>query len=490
MTTDTPTGLSIGTRVGIIGAGAMGAGIAQVAAAAGHQVLLYDVVEQAAERSRKEIEQVLLRRVERGKLQGTDAAALIQRISVAQKMSDMASAGLVIEAIVEDLTIKREVFAQLEATTRPDCILATNTSSISITAIASALRHPERVVGMHFFNPAPVMQLVEIVKGLATDPTVVGRLMQTARDWGKISVDVASTPGFIVNRVARPYYAEALRFIEEQRSDPATLDAIMTEAGGFRMGPMALMDLIGHDVNFSVTTSVYNATFQDPRYRPSQLQQELVAAGWFGRKSGRGFYDYRSGATTPVPQEQQTGKATPLSRYQIGGSAEVEGVVLMPSDGRSAAAVSQDLGKPVLVHDLYPSGTECKRIAFSTSQGVSEPLCAGFAASAAQAGMRACRLVDGPGLPLGRTLAMIANEAYDLLLHGTAGAAAIDLAMTKGVNYPRGPIAWAREIGPKRLLCILDAILTETGDPRYRASLGLRRAALCSQNTAGAGNDD
>lgn len=490
MTSNKSKGLSIGTHIGVIGAGAMGAGIAQVAAAAGHQVFLHDVSQQVAERGRDRIEKVLLRRVERGKLKAIDAAAMIQRISVAPKKSDMASVGLVIEAIVEDLNIKREVFAQLEAITRPDCILATNTSSISITAIASTLRRPERVVGMHFFNPAPVMQLVEIVKGLATDLKVVGCLMQTARDWGKISVEVASNPGFIVNRVARPYYAEALRFVEEQRTDPVTLDAIMTQGGGFRMGPMALMDLIGNDVNFSVTTSIYHATFQDPRYRPSLFQQELVAAGWFGRKTDRGFYDYRSAAVVPVPKKQQTSQDAPLSGYQIGSFSEVQGVFFMPSDGRSAASVSQDLGKPVLVHDLYPSGTECKCIAFSTSRGVSELLCVGFANSAARAGMWAFRLGDGPGLPLGRTLAMIANEAYDLLLHGTTKAAEIDLAMIKAMNYPLGPIAWAKKIGLERLLCILDAIFTETGDPRYRASLGLRHAALCSQETDGMVKDD
>lgn len=472
------TGLTKSTLVGVIGAGAMGAGIAQVAAAAGHTVMLYDVAEGAAEQGRAGIARGLARLVERGRMTSEAVEELVGRISLAGDLSDLSDTGLVVEAIVERLDVKQKLFAELEAVVSHDCILATNTSSISVTAIASALTHPGRVAGMHFFNPAPIMKLVEVVDGLATDAAIGDCLMQTARDWGKVSVRVASTPGFIVNRVARPFYAEALRFTEERRADPATLDAIMTEAGGFRMGPMTLMDLIGHDVNSAVTQSVFDATFQDPRYRPSYLQQELVAAGWYGRKSGRGFYSYEEGATRPEPQTEDTQAGTVLSDFDFSSEHEVAGALIMPSVGQSAERLAHVRGVPVLVHDLPAPGVSAKRIAFSVSAGGPAELIATFAATMASKGLAASRVEDGPGLPVLRTLAMLANEAFDLMLHETASAEDIDLAMTNGVNYPRGPVAWTQEIGASKLVAALDAILVETGDPRYRASYGLRRAAM------------
>lgn len=287
--------------VGVIGAGAMGAGIAQVAAAAGHAVLLYDLNEAACDKALAGIRAQFARLAEKGRLEPAQADAAGNRIRAVRALADFAGTALIVEAAAERLDVKREIFATLERHVDDACVLATNTSSISITSIAAGLRAPQRVAGLHFFNPAPLMALVEVVSGLATAPEVAGMLHATAAAWGKQPVMAKSTPGFIVNRVARPYYAEALRVLNEQGGTPATIDAVMREAGGFRMGPFELMDLIGHDVNFAVTESVFRAYFNDPRYTPSLIQQELVNAGFLGRKSGRGFYSYADGATPPAP---------------------------------------------------------------------------------------------------------------------------------------------------------------------------------------------
>jgi len=294
--------LQKGSVVAVIGSGAMGTGIAQVAAASGHQVRLFDTRPGAVDKAIAEIGKVYGKLVEKGRMGAAEAGLARERLQAAASLHDIGDAAIVIEAIVEDLDIKRKLFVELEGIVVEDCILATNTSSISVTAIAAPLRRPQRLVGMHFFNPVPLMALVEVISGLATEPEVAGIVYATAEAWGKSPVHAKSTPGFIVNRVARPFYAEALRLLSEQAADPATLDAVMRDCGGFRMGPFELMDLIGHDVNFSVTQSVFNAYFGDPRFTPSVLQQELVNAGFLGRKAGRGFYHYGDDAAKPQPQ--------------------------------------------------------------------------------------------------------------------------------------------------------------------------------------------
>ncbi|WP_165679902.1 3-hydroxyacyl-CoA dehydrogenase, partial [Metapseudomonas otitidis] len=287
--------------VAVIGAGAMGAGIAQVAAQAGHPVRLYDNRPGAAAQAVDGIDRQLGRLVEKGKLDAAERQAIVARLQPAETLEALADARLVIEAIVENLEIKRALLQQLEALCSPTCILASNTSSLSITALAAGLAHPGRVIGLHFFNPAPLMALVEVVSGLASDPALADALYATARAWGKQPVHTRSTPGFIVNRVARPFYAESLRLLQEGAADCATLDALMREAGGFRMGAFELTDLIGHDVNYAVTCSVFEAYYGDFRFQPSLIQKELVDAGHLGRKSGRGFYDYTEGAQRPAP---------------------------------------------------------------------------------------------------------------------------------------------------------------------------------------------
>ena len=281
--------------VAIIGTGAMGSGIAQVAAQAGHPVRLFDTRMGAAEKARVAIGETLRSLAAKGKLEQGAAAAASARLVAVHALGDCVSASLVIEAIVEDLAEKRSLLRELEKVVTPAAILASNTSSLSITALGAGLKHPGRVVGMHFFNPVPLMKLVEVVSGLATERATADTIAATAAAWGKEPVRATSTPGFIVNRCARPFYGEALRLLAEGAADAATLDAILREAGGFRMGAFELMDLIGNDINFAVTRSVWDACYHDPRYAPSVLQEERVAAGYLGRKSGRGFFDYAAG---------------------------------------------------------------------------------------------------------------------------------------------------------------------------------------------------
>ncbi|HKP15355.1 MAG TPA: 3-hydroxyacyl-CoA dehydrogenase NAD-binding domain-containing protein [Gemmatimonadaceae bacterium] len=376
--------------VGVVGAGAMGRGIAQVAAAAGHRVLLSDAIATVVDRARDTIQSQLARDVAKGRLDQPRADALLARIenvgSTSSGVGAFAECGIVIEAVAEDLGVKSALFATLEAVVPRETILATNTSSLSIAAIGAATTHAGRVVGMHFFNPAPLMALVEIVPAITTAPEVAERTRELAAAWGKTTVVATDTPGFIVNRVARPFYGEALRILEEGLADVATIDWALKEIGGFRMGPFELMDLIGNDVNFAVTTSVFEGFFYDPRYRPSLIQRRLVDAGLLGRKRERGYYDYRGGASAPEPTRDA---------------------------------------------DL------------------------------------AARMVL-------RVVAMLVNEAIDAVRLRVAAPHDVELAMTKGVNYPRGLLAWGDEIGPAIILHTLEALQSEYGEDRYRPSPLLR----------------
>lgn len=375
--------------VGVLGAGAMGSGIAQVAAVAGHRVILRDLDEAAVERAQGAIAKALAREIEKGRLTSSDAEAARGRVSyvVNQDPGVFAPCELVIEAIVERLEPKRESLAAVERVVTREAILATNTSALSITAIAGGCQRPERVLGLHFFNPAPVMPLVEVVRGHATSKAVVEAAVGVVRRWGKTAVIARDTPGFIVNRIARPFYGEALRILDEGIADCATIDWAMRTLGGFRMGPFELMDLVGNDVNFAVTSAVYEGFFFDPRYKPSLTQRRLVEANLLGRKTGRGYYDYREGAVRPAPTED-------------------------PALGRSI---------------------------------------------------------------LDRILTMLINEAIDAVFWGVATPADIDLAMVKGVNYPRGLIAWAEELGYRAVLDQLEALRAEYHEDRYRPSPLLRR---------------
>ena len=498
------------TVVGVVGAGTMGIGIAEVAAAAGHPVRLFDNRPGAAAAACDALAARLDGRVARGKLDRAERDALVGRIEPVDALDGLTPAGLVVEAIVEDLEVKRALFADLERRLGAEAILATNTSSLSVTALGAGLARPGRLVGMHFFNPVPLMALVEVVHGLASDPAVCATVEATARAWGKRPVRVASTPGFIVNRVARPYYAEALRLLQEGVADVATLDAVYRDAGGFRMGPFELMDLIGHDVNFAVTCSVYAAFFQDPRYRPSLLQQELVAAGRLGRKSGHGFYAHGEGAATPQPGDLPAaaaparvtvhgdlGPAAPLadlaaaagvavSRVPADGPGwlEADGVRLALTDGRTATARAQAEGGALVLLDLALDYAAAPRLAIAVAAQADASAVAAAAGLLQALGKSVVRLDDTPGLAVMRTVCLLANEGAEAVLQQVCSAAAVDDAMRYGVNYPRGPLAWADAIGPARVLAVLDHLAAAYGEDRYRASLELRRRVAAGRRLA------
>ncbi len=497
--------LPLSTPVAVVGAGAMGAGIAQVAAVAGHPVRLLDNRPGAAEQAVAGIRVELAKLADKGKLTVDAAQAAGERLSAVESSAELAGCGLVVEAIVEHLEVKRGLFRDLEAICGADCILATNTSSISVTSIAAGLQRPQRLVGLHFFNPAPLMALVEIVSGLATDRELAAVLFDTAAAWGKTPVHARSTPGFIVNRVARPYYAEGLRLLHEGAADCATIDAVMREAGGFRMGPFELMDMIGHDVNFAVTKSVWNAFYNDQRFLPSLIQQELVDAGFIGRKSRRGFYDYREGAERPQPQTAAAVAApaaitvcgdSPLAqalaaRLQVAGVAferresadgrvaEADGVLLFQTDGRSATqrAAESGIANLVLV-DLALDYAKATRLAIAVARQTDAAASQAAIGLLQAAGYAVSLLRDVPGLPVMRTVAMLANEAADAVNQGVCDAPAADAAMRLGVNYPRGPLAWADAVGVASIRAVLANLAAFYGEDRYRVSPLIQQAVF------------
>lgn len=469
------SGLPGSAVVGVVGAGAMGAGIAQVAAVHGHPVRLFDAVPGAAEAARDRLARSLETRVARGRIDSAEAAALLARITPVPALERVADAALVIEAVVEDPQVKRSVFQDLEAVVAPEAYLCSNTSSLSISQLAAGLERPDRVAGLHFFNPAPVMALVEVVSGLATAEATIAVLIDTVRGWGKVPVRARSTPGFIVNRIARPFYGEALALVE-QGIPPATIDGLLRRGAGFRMGPCELMDLIGHDVNHAVTRSVHAATYGDPRFRPSLVQQELVDAGWTGQKAGRGFYDHAAGDLPTLAADEVPPGTAPLPGVELGRATEVEGVVVDTSDGRSALQRELDEGVPCLVHDLV-GRPDADLVGYACSPSVPTGFGHRFAATLAASGTGAVRLPDLPGLVVLRTVAMIANEAFDAVHLQVADEEEADLAMVHGVNYPEGPLAWGRRLGVGRLLAAIEHLRRETADPRYRVSLRLRQEA-------------
>lgn len=504
--------LDKGSVIAVIGSGAMGSGIAQVAAAAGHQVRLFDTRPEAVAKAIAGVRQAFSRLVEKGRMGAAQADLACGRLQPIDSLRDAKDAALVIEAVVENLEVKRALFAELEDIVDERCILATNTSSISVTAIGARLRRPERLAGMHFFNPVPLMALVEVIEGAATDRQVADTVYATAASWGKSPVHAKSTPGFIVNRVARPFYAEALRLLQEQAADPATIDAVLRDCGGFRMGPFELMDLIGHDVNFSVTQSVFNACFGDPRFTPSILQQELVNAGFLGRKSGRGFYRYGEDATKPVAQSESPQDAPSnvrvsrssdapapvfdalVARLQGAGIAVAQPGVqeradwteapalqagratLFLTDGRSATQRAFDQGLPdTVLFDLLLDAAGGTRIALARADQCNDAAWQAAVGLFQAAGFTVSRLDDVPGMAVMRTVAMLANEAADAVNQGVCSAQAVDIAMQKGVNYPRGPLAWADAIGVQQIVSVLHNLAATYGEDRYRVSPLLRR---------------
>ena len=381
-------------NIAVIGSGTMGSGIAQVAATAGCTVKLYDVNDEILSKSKADLERIMSRLVEKERITKDEKERILQSITYVNTLSDLSDADLTIEAIVENAEIKKKVFTELESLQSDKAVIASNTSSLSIASLAASLKKPERFIGIHFFNPAPLMPLVEIIPAIQTSDSVVALVQQTIADWGKIGVLAKDTPGFIVNRVARPFYGEALRLYEEGFADIATIDEAMKTIGGFRMGPFELMDFIGNDVNYTVTETVFKAFYYDPRYKPAFTQKRLSEAGYLGRKSGRGYYQYDA-----------NGKAFQQTNVS-----------------------HEDLEK----------------------NNIGE------------------QIVD-------RILAMLINEAADALFLSIASAKDIDLAMTKGVNYPKGLLAWANEKGIDWCVAKMDALYDEYREDRYRCSPLLRK---------------
>jgi 3-hydroxybutyryl-CoA dehydrogenase len=451
----------------------MGAGIAEVAAAAGHQVLMHDISSEAIAQAIDGIAQRSASRVARGKLAADQADALLARLIPVDELNGLACAQLVIEAASERLDVKKALFKQLAEICSPLTLLTSNTSSISITAIAADVKHPERVAGLHFFNPAPVMKLVEVVSGLETSAKVVEQLCQCVSDWGKQPVCCRSTPGFIVNRVARPYYAEAWRALEEQVAAPEVIDAALREGGGFPMGPLALTDLIGQDVNFAVTCSVFNAFWQDRRYLPSLLQQELALAGRLGKKNGQGVYRW----PVELQPELALAKVAPECAAKIikcDVVTDLDDVLLLETTGETALALSVRHSRPVVVYDHSAGDTVVLASAGSNPQAATDKAIFYFQ----QQGKKVLQIADYPGLLVWRTVAMLVNEALDALQKGVASAEDIDTAMCLGVNYPRGPLAWGKSLGWGRVQRLLENLQQHYGEERYRPCSLLRQKAL------------
>ncbi|MEP7297253.1 MAG: 3-hydroxyacyl-CoA dehydrogenase [Burkholderiales bacterium] len=495
-----------GAPVLVVGAGIMGAGIAQVAAQAGHRVFLFDLLEGAAVEAKTRLTATIDGLVAKGKLQPDAAKRALDRIEPVATLHDAATAGLVVEAIVERLDAKRSLFRQLEEIVGAQAILATNTSSISITAIANGLEQPGRLVGMHFFNPVPLMKLVEVVSGLQTAPAVADAIHALAQAWGKTAVHARSTPGFIVNRIARPYYAESLALLQQHAATPQALDACL-RAAGFRMGPCELMDLIGHDTNFAVTQSVYEANFYDKRFVPSLVQRELVDGGLLGRKTGQGFYRYPDGA--PSVDSSQIAELAPTRAAVVHGQGPladdlvakltacletaphrerdsdwvgvaVGGGMLALTDGRTADEIAGATGHAdTAVFDRYapgqPSGAPVA-LAYALATHASSDWGVQARSWLAALGFTPVQVADTPALVVARTLAMLINEAADAVDQRVCTSQGADAAMKLGVNYPRGPFEWLADWHPHGVIGVLDALDSHYRGERYRVSPWLRRA--------------
>ena len=473
---------------GVAGAGTMGRGIAQVLAQSGVRTLLYDAQPDAARRGLDSIAQALVRLAEKGRLE--DPQAVTRRIEVVPGLGALAPCQLVIEAIVEDLNAKRMLFSELEAIVADDCILASNTSSLSVTAMAATCKRPGRVAGYHFFNPVPVMKIVEVVDGVLTEPWATDALTALAKRFGHTPIRCKDTPGFVVNHAGRAFVPEALRILAEGIADFATIDRILVDAAGFRLGPFGLMDLVGLDVNVAVMKSMYDQYFQEPKYKPSFIAEPRVAAGLHGRKTGRGWYTY--GPELQMPPEPPAPRAKPAAVWAVpelkellldlGAKPELKPT---PDSVCFVAPLGLDASAAALEQGLDPSRTVAVDPLFGFSKRrtlMVNPLTKRETRDAAHAllaadGVPVSVINDSPGFIAQRVVAHVVNVGSDIAQMRIATPEDLDRAVMLGLGYPKGPLALGDALGPKRILAILQAMHELYQEPRYRPSPWLRRRA-------------
>jgi len=489
-------------RVGIVGTGVMGSGIAQIAAQAGIQVKLFDTREGAAQTARDSLKRTFDTLVAKGKIETAKAQAALDRLQVADSLAELSDSQLVVEAIIERLDAKQALLADLEAVVDVDCILATNTSSLSVTSIARGCRHPERVAGFHFFNPVPLMKVVEVIDGLATDPAVGDCLQALATLMGHRGIRAKDTPGFIINHAGRAYSTEALQILKEGVAEPADIDRILREGMGFRMGPLELFDLTALDVSHPVIESIYNQFYQDPRYRPAALTRLMLEAGYVGRKVGRGFYRYQDGQMIDVPAPQSVPTVQTLPPVWVGAENEEDritlGALVQRLGGRLArgehpsdealcllAPYGRDASSACLRFGTDPARTVCVDMLLDLQRHrclMLTPATTPVMRDAAHAllagdGVGVTVINDSVGFVAQRVMAMIVNLAGDIVQQRISSVDDLDEGVRRGLGYPQGPLAWGDELGAKRLLEILERMSYLTGDPRYRPGPWLRRRA-------------
>lgn len=493
-------------QVAVVGTGVMGRGIAQILAQAGTTVRLVDAREGAAATARSAIAEQLHKLVEKGKLSADEVGGTLGRLVVAEGLGDLAEAELVIEAIVEDLAAKVSLFRDLEAVLSDTAILATNTSSLSVTKIAAACRRPERVAGLHFFNPVPLMKVAEVIGGARTETTVLDRLVALVEGAGHAAVRAQDTPGFVVNHAGRAYPTEALRIVGEGIAEFHQVDAVLREAAQFRLGPFELLDLTALDVSHPVMESIYEQYYQEPRYRPSVITRQRLAAGLLGRKVGRGFYSYESGGTQQTTQQSPVesaapGEAVPSSVWVGGGEPEDVarlsslvhrlGVSVEAGDKPSAGALAVvcPLGSDATSTAMQLGLDATRTVAIDPLQGFERrrtlmvtPVTSDAARESAQRlfsldGVPVTVIHESPGFISQRVLAMVVNLGCDIVQQRVCSARDLDTAVRLGLGYPKGPLAWGDELGPARVLQILERMSAFYGDPRYRPSPWLKRRA-------------
>jgi 3-hydroxybutyryl-CoA dehydrogenase len=462
-------------RVGVVGAGTMGAGIAQVACLGGFETRMHDPLPEALTAGEQRVREALAKGVERGRWSEADAGAAADRLQIAPSIDDLAGCELVIEAAPERLDLKRELFANLAETCGPDAILATNTSSISVTAIGAGIERADRICGMHFFNPPALMRLVEVVATDETSPETVDAAMEASTRMGREPIRAADAIGFVANRVARPFGLEALRLLGDGIASHDQIDRIVRIGGGYRMGPFELMDLVGIDVGFEVSKSFWEQSFHEPRWQPHPLQARMVAAGRHGRKSGRGWHDYSEGSHRPDDPEPEHPHASRTAE-EIGEPATIDepGFRAIRLDGGSLATRAP--AEDAVGFMALPSLPEAQVVELTRQEATRDATATVAERFFASLGKHTEWVGDSPGLVLGRILAQIVNEAHFTAQQGIATPDDIDTAMRLGFNYPRGPFEWADAMGAGRVISILDALHAELGEERYRVSPLLRRS--------------